>query len=71
MILMGCDQAVLIGDPKQLGYVYKCEVLRRCDSMITRLIYAGFPNFVMLKSQFRMHPFLLKIPNSLYYDDMI
>jgi superfamily I DNA and/or RNA helicase len=60
----------LIGDHKQLGPVYKCEV-PRCDSMLTRLIEAKYPNFRMLKTQYRMHPFLLKVPNALYYDDKI
>jgi superfamily I DNA and/or RNA helicase len=39
--------------------------------MLTRLITAKYPNFKMLQTQYRMHPFLLKVPNALYYDDMI
>ncbi len=60
----------MIGDHKQLGPVYKCEV-PRCDSMLTRLITAGYANFRMLQTQYRMHPFLLQVPNALYYDGMI
>jgi superfamily I DNA and/or RNA helicase len=56
--MMDAEQVVLIGDHKQLGPVYKFEV-PHCDSMLTRLITAGYENFKMLKTQYRMHPFLL------------
>ncbi len=39
--------------------------------MLTRLITAGYANFTMLQTQYRMHPFLLQVPNALYYDGMI
>ena len=56
--MMDAEQVVLIGDHKQLGPVYKFEV-PDCDSMLTRLITAGYENFKMLQTQYRMHPFLL------------
>jgi helicase MOV-10 len=68
--ILQADQVVLIGDQKQLGPIYKCEV-PKCDSMFTRLLESGFPNFVMLKESFRMHPDLLELPNSLYYDNKL
>jgi superfamily I DNA and/or RNA helicase len=39
--------------------------------MLTRLIRAKYPNFKMLQTQYRMHPFLLNVPNVLFYDQMI
>jgi superfamily I DNA and/or RNA helicase len=39
--------------------------------MFTRLLESGFTNFVMLKESFRMHPHLLGLPNSLYYDNQL
>ena len=68
--MMDADQVVLIGDHKQLGPVYKFEV-PNCDSMLSRLFNAGFKNFKMLQTQYRMHPFLLKVPNDLYYENKI
>ena len=60
----------MIGDHKQLGPIYKCDV-PDCDSMLTRLIRAKYPNFKMLDTQYRMHPFLLNVPNVLFYNQMI
>jgi superfamily I DNA and/or RNA helicase len=60
--MMNAEQVVLIGDPKQLGPVYKFEVPNN-DSMLTRLFTAGYMNLKMLQTQYRMHPFLLKVPN--------
>ena len=60
----------MIGDHKQLGPVYKFDV-PNCDSMLTRLITAKYENFKMLKTQYRMHPFLLSVPNTLYYKNEI
>ena len=39
--------------------------------MLTRLITAKYENFKMLKTQYRMHPFLLSVPNTLYYNNEI
>ena len=63
------DQVVLIGDHKQLGPIYKQEV-QKCDSMFSRLIEGGF-QFTMLTTQYRMHPYLLTVPNVLFYDNKI
>ena len=63
------NQVVLIGDHKQLGPIYKQEVLK-CDSMFSRLIEGGF-KFTMLTTQYRMHPYLLTVPNVLFYENMI
>jgi regulator of nonsense transcripts 1 len=40
-------QVVLIGDHKQLGPIYSCDV-PNCDSMLTRLIEAKYSHFKML-----------------------
>ena len=68
--MMNAEQVVLIGDPKQLGPVYKFDVPNN-DSMLTRLFTAGYKNLKMLQTQYRMHPFLLKVPNDLYYENKI
>lgn len=67
---MGAEQVVLIGDHKQLGPIYKCEILKS-ESMFNRLMEGDFPNKTMLKKQYRMHSFLLEVPNTLFYDQMI
>lgn len=64
------DQVVLIGDQMQLGPIYKGEA-PECDSMFTRLLNGNYPNFRMLQTQYRMHDFLLKVPNTLFYANQI
>lgn len=38
--------------------------------MIERLENENYPS-IMLDIQYRMHPYLLKIPNTLFYDGLI
>ena len=64
-------QAVLIGDSKQLGPIYRREVSEECDSMLTRLVNSDYKHTILLTSQFRMNPALLEIPNKLVYDGNI
>ncbi len=61
------EQLVLIGDHKQLGPIYAINV-PKCDSMFARLMEAKYPCSVMLTDCFRMHPALLTIPNTLFYN---
>lgn len=39
--------------------------------MFNRLVEAKFPNKLMLSTQYRMHDYLLKVPNVLFYDNKI
>lgn len=71
MALRHARQAVLIGDPKQLGPVFACRVLESGDSMLSRLINARYQGSSMLTEQFRMHPRLMHIPNELVYNNQI
>ncbi len=64
------EQVVLIGDQMQLGPIYKGEA-PECDSMFTRLLKGNYPYFRMLKTQYRMHDFLLTVPNTLFYANQI
>ena len=70
MTMKQADQVVLIGDQMQLGPIYKGEAPVN-DSMFTRLVNGNFPHFKMLTTQYRMHDYLLKVPNTLFYNDMI
>jgi len=62
-------QIVLIGDDKQLGPVLKYDV-KGPTSMFERLIKAGHPSH-LLNVQYRMHPCVLNLPNSLFYENKI
>lgn len=68
--MRNANQLVLIGDQKQLGPIFKSEVNEDCDSTFSRLISGGH-KYHMLSTQFRMHDYLLKVPNSLFYDGKI
>jgi superfamily I DNA and/or RNA helicase len=60
---------VLIGDDKQLGPVLDYDI-KGPTSMFERLILAGYPSH-LLNVQYRMHPCILNLPNSLFYENKI
>ena len=70
LVMKNAEQVVLIGDHKQLGPIYK-NTVPKCDSMFSRLVEAKYSNFTMLTTQYRMHPYLLQVPNTLFYDGVI
>lgn len=59
----------MIGDHKQLGPIYKTEI-KGPQSLFERLIEGGYP-YTMLEDCYRMHPYLLNIPNTMFYDNKI
>eukprot|EP00347_Sterkiella_histriomuscorum_P020669 403336923 len=67
--IINAKQVVLIGDHKQLGPVIDTK-LNGPDSLFKRLIEGGYPH-IMLSSQYRMHPFLLQLPNRMFYNNKI
>lgn len=66
--IINAKKVVLVGDQQQLGPVFRGET-PNLDSMLSRLVEAGFENFVMLNQQYRMHSSLLEIPNTLFYEN--
>lgn len=67
--MIDAEQIVLVGDQKQLGPTFRFKI-DGPSSMFSRLIQAGMP-YDFLDTQYRMHPALLKVPNTLYYNHMI
>ncbi len=64
-------QAVLIGDHKQLGPIFRSNVLEETESLMGRLIYAGYSKFEMLNTQYRSHGFISEFSNKLFYNGKI
>jgi superfamily I DNA and/or RNA helicase len=58
-------QLVLIGDDKQLGPVLDYQIIGP-DSLFERLVKGGYPKH-LLNVQYRMHPFIMKISNEMFY----
>jgi superfamily I DNA and/or RNA helicase len=69
MAITNATKVILVGDHKQLGPIYRSEI-EGPDSMFQRLMDAEYPH-IMLNEQFRIHPYLLKVPKMLFYDNKI
>ena len=71
-LALGPKNLILVGDPKQLpACVLSIEnqKLKRGDSTMQRLIEKCDYKFMLLDTQYRMHPAISKLPNQLYYDN--
>lgn len=63
------EKIVLIGDQNQLGPTINFK-LDGPTSMFQRFVNAQY-DYNFLPKSFRMHPSLLRVPNSLFYDNKI
>ncbi|KAK9466859.1 P-loop containing nucleoside triphosphate hydrolase protein [Lipomyces arxii] len=69
-LVMGCKQAVLVGDHKQLGPVIINKQAARAglqQSLFERLVLLGLSP-IRLNVQYRMHPCLSEFPSNMFYD---
>ncbi|KAK9458522.1 P-loop containing nucleoside triphosphate hydrolase protein [Lipomyces oligophaga] len=69
-LVMGCKQAVLVGDHKQLGPVIMNKKAAQAglhQSLFERLVLLGLAP-IRLNIQYRMHPCLSEFPSNMYYD---
>ncbi|KAK9479226.1 P-loop containing nucleoside triphosphate hydrolase protein [Lipomyces japonicus] len=69
-LIMGCKQAVLVGDHKQLGPVIMNKKAARAglhQSLFERLVLLGLAP-IRLNVQYRMHPCLSEFPSNMYYE---
>lgn len=69
-LVMGCKQAVLVGDHCQLGPVILNKKAARCglsQSMFERLMLLGVRP-IRLAVQYRMHPTLSSFPSNTFYE---
>jgi len=69
-LVMGCKQAVLVGDHKQLGPVIlskKAERAGLSQSLFERLVILGIRP-IRLQVQYRMHPCLSEFPSNMFYE---
>ena len=66
---LSAEQVIMVGDQKQLGPTYEFKI-DGPDSLFARLIQAGIKHY-FLNIQYRMHEALLKVPNTLFYNDEI
>ncbi|KAK9474352.1 P-loop containing nucleoside triphosphate hydrolase protein [Dipodascopsis tothii] len=69
-LVMGCKQAVLVGDHKQLGPVIMNKQAARAglhQSLFERLVLLGLAP-IRLNVQYRMHPCLSEFPSNMFYD---
>lgn len=69
-LVMGCKQAVLVGDHKQLGPVIMNKKAARAglhQSLFERLVLLGLAP-IRLNIQYRMHPCLSEFPSNMYYE---
>lgn len=69
-----CERIVLVGDPKQLPpTVGGPEAAHRRgleQTLFDRLAEQGVPA-ILLRTQYRCHPLISAIPNSLFYDSLL
>ena len=70
MAIKDAKQVVLVGDQMKLGPNYMGEAPTN-DSMFARLINGNYPNIQILTQQFRMHYYIMRIPNMLFYNNSI
>ncbi|KAJ3327492.1 hypothetical protein HDU76_011708 [Blyttiomyces sp. JEL0837] len=69
-LVMGCKQAVLVGDHQQLGPVImnrKAAKAGLAQSLFERLILLGHRP-IRLQVQYRMHPCLAEFPSNMFYE---
>ncbi|KAK9448441.1 P-loop containing nucleoside triphosphate hydrolase protein [Limtongia smithiae] len=69
-LVMGCKQAVLVGDHKQLGPVIMNKKAARAglhQSLFERLVLLGLAP-IRLNIQYRMHPCLSEFPSNMFYE---
>ncbi|CAK9780109.1 unnamed protein product [Cutaneotrichosporon oleaginosum] len=69
-LVMGCKQAVLIGDHQQLGPVIMNKKAARAglsQSLFERLVVLG-NRPIRLQVQYRMHPCLSEFPSNMFYE---
>ena len=66
---LNAEQIVLVGDQKQLGPTLGFKI-EGPTSMFQRLIEAGHPHS-FLDTQYRMHSALMRVPNTLFYQNSI
>lgn len=69
-LVLGCKQAVLVGDHRQLGPVIMNKKAARAglsQSMFERLVILGCAP-IRLQIQYRMHPCLSEFPSSMFYE---
>lgn len=69
-LVMGCKQAVLVGDHQQLGPVIMNKKAARAglsQSLFERLVVLG-NRPIRLQVQYRMHPALSEFPSNMFYE---
>ncbi|CDZ97219.1 atp dependent helicase [Phaffia rhodozyma] len=69
-LVLGCKQAVLVGDHQQLGPVIMNKKAARAglsQSLFERLIILG-NRPIRLQVQYRMHPCLSEFPSNMFYE---
>jgi regulator of nonsense transcripts 1 len=69
-LVLGCKQAVLVGDHQQLGPVImnkKASKAGLTQSMFERLVLLGIRP-IRLQVQYRMHPCLSAFPSNMFYE---
>lgn len=69
-LILGCKQAVLVGDHQQLGPVIMNKKAARaglCQSLFERLVILGIRP-IRLQVQYRMHPCLSEFPSNMFYE---
>ncbi|EIM20663.1 hypothetical protein WALSEDRAFT_54922 [Wallemia mellicola CBS 633.66] len=69
-LIMGCKQAVLVGDHQQLGPVIMNKKAARAgltQSLFERLVMLG-NRPIRLQVQYRMHPCLSEFPSNMFYE---
>lgn len=69
-LVLGCKQAVLVGDHQQLGPVIMNKKAARaglCQSLFERLVILGIRP-IRLQVQYRMHPCLSEFPSNMFYE---
>ena len=69
-LVLGCKQAVLVGDHQQLGPVIMNKKAARAgltQSLFERLVVLG-NRPIRLQVQYRMHPCLSEFPSNMFYE---
>lgn len=72
-LVLGCKQAVLVGDHQQLPPVImnkKAANAGLSQSLFERLVVLGMAP-IRLEVQYRMHPVMSEFPSNMFYDGML